>query len=92
MSIAGALPYKPDSYECVVFDPPYMHVSGGSAHVNHQGYERYYRNNETLETTKKYHEAILDLYFRTAGEVFRILKRGGIFIVIDKTTGYAGET
>jgi hypothetical protein len=58
-----------------------MHLSGGSAHANHQSYERYYRNNETLENTKKYHEAVLDLYFKTAGEVFRILKKNGIFIV-----------
>lgn len=76
-----ALPYKSDSWDCVVFDPPYMHVSGGSAHVNHQNYERYYRNNDNPEHTKKYHEAVLDLYFKTAGEVFRVLKRKGIFIV-----------
>jgi hypothetical protein len=34
------LPYSSETYDCVVFDPPYMHVSGGSAHVNHQNYER----------------------------------------------------
>ena len=76
-----ALPYKSDSWDCVVFDPPYMHVSGGSAHVNHQNYDQYYQNNKIPENTKKYHEAVLDLYFRTAGEVFRVLKRKGIFIV-----------
>jgi hypothetical protein len=76
-----ALPYKPDSYDCVVFDPPYMHVSGGSAHVNHQNYEQYYQNNINHGTMKKYHEAVLDLYFRTAREAFRVLKRNGIFIV-----------
>jgi hypothetical protein len=58
-----------------------MHVSGGSAHASHQSYERYYQNNENHENTKKYHEAVLDLYFRTAQEAFRVLKRNGIFIV-----------
>jgi hypothetical protein len=76
-----ALPYKSDSYDCVVFDPPYMHVSGGTTHINHQNYERYYRNNDNSKNTKKYHEAVLDLYFKTAGEVFRVLKKDGIFIV-----------
>ena len=76
-----ALPYKSDSYDCVVFDPPYMHISGRTTHINHQNYERYYRNNDNSENTKKYHEAVLDFYFKTAGEVFRVLKRKGIFIV-----------
>jgi tRNA G10 N-methylase Trm11 len=77
----GTLPYKTESKDCVVFDPPYMHVSGGSAHVNHQNYEQYYQNNINRGTIKKYHEAVLDLYFRTAREAYRVLKKKGIFIV-----------
>lgn len=76
------LPYEDSRFDCVVFDPPYMHTPGGTAHVNHQNYENYYANNIPLNgSEKKYHEAVLDLYFRTAHEVKRVLKPEGIFIV-----------
>ncbi len=76
------LPYGDASVDCVVFDPPYMHTPGGTAHVNHQNYENYYANNVGAEGTgKKYHEAVLDLYFKTAHEAKRVLKPEGIFIV-----------
>ena len=74
------LPYKNGTIDSVVFDPPYMHTPGGSAHVGHQNYEQYYRNNGT-KSDKKYHEAVLELYFETAAEVWRILRDGGTFIV-----------
>jgi tRNA G10 N-methylase Trm11 len=76
-----ALPYANESFDCIVFDPPYMHVSGRSAHRDHQNYEPYYRNNESREIIKKYHEAVLDLYFKTAIEAFRVLKKNGILII-----------
>jgi hypothetical protein len=76
------LPYEDCSIDCVVFDPPYMHTPGGTAHVNHQNYEGYYRNNAaTNGSGKKYHEAVLDLYFKAAGEAHRVLKNEGIYIV-----------
>ena len=76
------LPYGRNSIDCVVFDPPYMHTPGGTAHVNHQNYEDYYRNNETEnQSTKKYHEAVVDLYFRAAKEAYRVLRREGVYIV-----------
>jgi hypothetical protein len=74
------LPYEDGSVDCVVFDPPYMHSPGGTAHVNHQNYEGYYRNNEA-SSDKKYHEAVLDLYFSAAREAWRVLPDGGIYIV-----------
>ena len=74
------LPYRDESIDCVVFDPPYMHTPGGTAHVNHQNYEGYYRNN-TANSNKKYHEAVLDLYFTAAREAWRILRQGGVYIV-----------
>ncbi len=40
------LPYESSSIDCVVFDPPYMHTPGGSAHVGHQNFEAYYKNNK----------------------------------------------
>lgn len=76
------LPYKDGSIDCVVFDPPYMHTPGGTAHVNHQNYESYYRNNAAESaSTKKYHEAVLDLYFMAAKEAHRVLRDEGMFIV-----------
>jgi hypothetical protein len=74
------LPYENNSIDCVVFDPPYMHTPGGTAHVNHQNYEGYYKNNRA-NPDKKYHEAVLDLYFTAAREVWRVLRDGGIYIV-----------
>jgi len=76
------LPYEAGSLDCVVFDPPYMHTPGGTAHVNHQHYERYYRNNGTSNGTGvKYHEAVLALYFDAAKEAKRVLREEGIYIV-----------
>jgi tRNA G10 N-methylase Trm11 len=77
-----SLPYEQDSLDCVVFDPPYMHTPGGTAHVNHQQYEGYYRNNETGNGTGvKYHEAVLALYFDAAKEAQRVLREEGVYIV-----------
>lgn len=75
------LPYEAASYDCVVFDPPYMHTPGGTAHQHHQNFELYYYNNATLHSEKKYHEAVLDLYFRGSKEAYRVLRAGGVLIV-----------
>jgi DNA methylase len=74
------LPYASGEFDGVVFDPPYMHTPGAGAHENHQNFEKYYRNNVTT-SEKKYHEAVLDLYFQAAKEAWRILKDGGVYIV-----------
>jgi hypothetical protein len=76
------LPYDSGTIHAVVFDPPYMHTPGGTAHLNHQNYEQYYQNNAARnKVTEKYHDAVLALYFQTAQEVLRVLKDEGIFIV-----------
>jgi hypothetical protein len=75
-----ALAYDSASLDAVVFDPPYMHTPGGSAHVDHQNFETYYRNNGA-SSEKKYHEAVLDLYFSAAMEAHRVLRPGGTYIV-----------
>ena len=88
------LPYDDSSLDAIVFDPPYMHTPGGTAHNGHQNFENYYANNveqdpEILKqiwkdsngNPPKYHEAVLDLYYRTGKESFRVLKEEGIFIV-----------
>lgn len=74
------LPYRDSSIDCVVMDPPYMHTPGGTAHQNHQNFEEYYCNNN-ISSDKKYHEAVLDLYFQGALEAKRVLAPGGIYIV-----------
>lgn len=76
------LPYVDSSIDCVVFDPPYMHTPGGTAHVNHQNYENYYQNNAAQNGSgKKYHEAVLDLYFKASREAHRVLREGGTYVV-----------
>ncbi len=76
------LPYADQTLDAVVFDPPYMHTPGGTAHVNHQNYEEYYKNNiPSFQTSAKYHEAVLELYFAAAREAARILKHKGIYVV-----------
>jgi hypothetical protein len=77
------LPYKNGKLDCVVFDPPYMHSPGGTAHTStHAAFETHYRNNLCgNQTTSKYHEAVLDLYKDGGREAYRILKNKGVFIV-----------
>lgn len=74
------LPYEDESFDAVVFDPPYMHTPGATAHEGHQNFEAYYRNNKA-NSDKKYHDAVLDLYFQAAKEAKRVLKTGGVYIV-----------
>lgn len=91
---ARRLPYENEELDAVVFDPPYMHTPGGTAHNGHQNFEEYYANNveadksvmeqiwhETDGHPPKYHEAVLDLYFRAGKEAFRVLKPEGVYIV-----------
>lgn len=82
---ARRLPYDDVTFDCVVFDPPYMHTPGGTAHNGHQNYETYYRNNAATDGScpaqPKYHEAVLDLYFKSAREAWRVLREEGIYIV-----------
>jgi len=75
------LPYDDATFDAVVFDPPYMHTPGGTAHNGHQNFEQYYSNNGINHPSKKYHEAVLDLYFLAASEAWRILRVEGIYIV-----------
>jgi hypothetical protein len=75
------LPYGNGEIDCVVFDPPYMHTPGGTAHV-HSPFERHYRNNGSgNQTESKYHEAVLELYKSGGEEAYRVLKDRGVFIV-----------
>jgi hypothetical protein len=82
------LPYDPDSLDCVVFDPPYMeglfrkktsHMAGSGTHAAFR--ENYSDGMATAGDGPKWHGAVLDLYFKTAKEVHRVLKPNGVFIV-----------
>jgi len=76
------LPYKNGEIDCVVFDPPYMHSPGGSAHTIHTQFEDHYKNNATGNlTNSKYHEAVLELYREGGKEAYRVLRNRGVFIV-----------
>jgi hypothetical protein len=56
------LPYENGELDCFVFDPPYMHTPGGTAHASdssHAPFEEHSRNNGTgNQTESKYHEAV----------------------------------
>ncbi len=76
------LPYRDGKIDCVVFDPPYMHTPGGTAHAAHNPFEAHYRNNGSgNQTKKKYHDAVLDLYYGGGQEAYRVLRPRGVLIV-----------
>jgi len=63
------LPYDAESFDVVVFDPPYTHNPGDMI-VNDS-----YQLKET--TTGFYHKDIIELYRKGMTQAFRILKPGG---------------
>lgn len=81
------LPYADASLDCVVLDPPYMEglfrragsqLAGGSTHA---AFRDHYSNGKRTVSGPKYHEAVLDLYFRAGSEARRVLKDNGVLIV-----------
>jgi hypothetical protein len=82
-----SLPYKDASIDCVVLDPPYMeglfrrsedHLAGGGTHA---AFRKAYSNGEATDGGPKYHDAVLDLYFKAGAEAWRVLRDNGVFIV-----------
>jgi tRNA G10 N-methylase Trm11 len=67
------LPYKSETFDVVVFDPPYAH-NPGSMIVNNS-----YQNKET--TRGFYHKDIINLYRSGMEEGYRILKKQGLLLV-----------
>jgi tRNA G10 N-methylase Trm11 len=81
------LPYHKESIDALVLDPPYMeglfrratgHMAGGGSH---KAFRNAYSNGEAHNGVAKYHDAVLELYFRAGEEAHRVLKPMGIFIV-----------
>ena len=79
---ARKLPYEDESLDCVVFDPPYMHSSGGTARqgTGHEHFETYYKNNLQGRNSDG-HIAVLQLYFEAAREAQRVLRQHGVYVV-----------
>jgi hypothetical protein len=82
-----ALPYADAEIDCVVLDPPYMeglfrkskdHLAGSGTH---NAFREHYSNGEATNGGPKWHDAVLDLYFRAGKEACRVLKEEGVLIV-----------
>jgi DNA modification methylase len=87
------LPYKGESIDCVVLDPPYMEgfyrkegsLKAGSG--THSAFSDAYSNGDEVNGdtenvgTKKWHAAVTDMYFKAGNEAYRVLRKNGIFIV-----------
>jgi DNA methylase len=85
---ATDLPYEDDALDALVLDPPYMeglfrkdkgHMAGNGSHAAFR--DNYSNGKPTTNGGPKWHDAVLDLYYRAAAEAKRCLKQGGVFIV-----------
>ncbi len=81
------LPYDAESFECVVLDPPYMeglyrntngHLAGSGTHA---AFRTAYSNGQETKSGPKWHDAVLDMYYRAGAEAYRVLRQGGVLIV-----------
>ncbi len=81
------LPYKAGSFDCVVLDPPYMeglyrstngHLAGSGTHG---AFRTAYSNGQETKSGPKWHDAVLDMYYRAGAEAYRILRQDGTLIV-----------
>jgi hypothetical protein len=81
------LPYDNAIIDCVVLDPPYMdglfrrdtgNLAGAGSYA---AFRTTYSNGEQTVDGPKYHDAVLDLYFKAGREAFRVLRKYGILIV-----------
>lgn len=81
------LPYNNATIDCLVLDPPYMeglfrknteHLAGNGTY---KAFRSAYSNGQTTNGGPKYHDAVLDLYFKAGKEASRVLKKNGIMIV-----------
>jgi len=83
------LPYEDASFDCIVFDPPYMEgffrkgnsIKAGAG--THNAFRDHYSNGD--ETPKKrggkWHAAVVELYEEGGREAHRVLRDHGVLIV-----------
>jgi hypothetical protein len=81
------LPYADESMDAVVLDPPYMEglfratgreLAGAGTYA---AFRQTYSNGQSTNEGPKYHEAVLDLYFKAGREAYRVLVPNGVLIV-----------
>lgn len=81
------LPYADSSMDAVVLDPPYMEglfratgreLAGAGTYA---AFRQTYSNEQSTNEGPKYHQAVLDLYFKAGREAYRVLRQNGILIV-----------
>ena len=81
------LPYPADSIGCVVLDPPYMeglfrksmdHLAGAGTY---KAFRDHYSSGVATESGPRWHDAVLDLYFKAGHEAHRVLRDNGVLIV-----------
>jgi len=81
------LPYPDKSIDCVVLDPPYMEglLRRNANHLGGVGTYKSFRNaysdGNGGDGGPKWHQAVLDLYFKAGKEAYRVLRDKGVFIV-----------
>ncbi len=83
------LPYRDSSFDCIVFDPPYMegfYRSGQSTKAGagtHTTFRDHYSNGHEApqDGGGKWHAAVVELYEEGGREAGRVLRDGGVFIV-----------
>jgi DNA modification methylase len=83
------LPYADDSLDVVVLDPPYAEgfyrrntdsLVGGAG--SHEQFRKNYSSDAVFDTDgAKYHQAVLEMYYRAGAEARRVLKDDGKLIV-----------
>lgn len=81
------LPYDASTVDCVVLDPPYMEglyrgtTSQMAGSGTYAAFRTTYSNGERTTGGPKYHDAVLDLYFKAGREAYRVLRKYGVLIV-----------
>ncbi|EIT93612.1 DNA methyltransferase [Mycobacteroides abscessus] len=84
------LPYENGSLDALVLDPPYMeglfrqkedHMAGSGSHAAFRASYSDGKATKQEAGAPKYHDAVLDLYYKAGQEAKRTLRNYGIFIV-----------
>lgn len=83
------LPYKDETIDCLVLDPPYMEglfrrsKSQLAGAGTYKPFRTTYSNGEATPSNDgpKYHDAVLSFYFEAGREAYRVLKKYGILII-----------